>query len=117
MATIRDLVATIRQREGVLAAVVLGPDGLLIDGQTSPELDGEGLAALVPALLGAADGLAQALGEGSPRTVVAELGASLVIAASLTPDAVLLVVTRAHDSAGLLLLELRRNLAAMATVV
>ena len=33
MPSIRDLVAAIRQREGVDAAVVLGRDGLLIDGQ------------------------------------------------------------------------------------
>ena len=39
MPSIRDLVAAIRQRDGVDAAVVLGRDGLLIDGQLIPGLD------------------------------------------------------------------------------
>jgi len=117
MATIRDLVTTIRQREGVLAAVILGPDGLLIDGQTSAELDAEDLAAFVPALVGAADGLGRALSEGTPRSLVTEFGGVLAIVVPLTPDAILLVVTRAHETAGLLLLELRRNITAMAELV
>ena len=33
MASIRDLVAALRQRDGVDAAIVLGRDGLLIDSQ------------------------------------------------------------------------------------
>src|SRR5688500_12677135 len=39
MPTIRDLVGMIRQREGVEAAIVLGRDGLLIDGQSIGSLD------------------------------------------------------------------------------
>lgn len=48
MPTIRDLVGAIRQREGVDAAVVLGRDGLLIDGQAVPGLASEEVAAHVP---------------------------------------------------------------------
>ena len=50
MASIRDLVGAIRQREGVEAAVVLGRDGLLIDSQTVPGVDAENLAARIPAM-------------------------------------------------------------------
>jgi predicted regulator of Ras-like GTPase activity (Roadblock/LC7/MglB family) len=39
MPTIRELVAAIRHRDGVEAAIVLGRDGLLIDGQSVPNLD------------------------------------------------------------------------------
>ena len=38
MPTIRELVAAIRQRDGVEAAIVLGRDGLLIDGQAVPKI-------------------------------------------------------------------------------
>ena len=55
MPTIRELVAAIRQRDGVEAAIVLGRDGLLIDGQAVPNLDAEGLAAHVPSIVTAAD--------------------------------------------------------------
>ena len=51
MPTIRELVAAIRQRDGVEAAIVLGRDGLLIDGQAVPNLDAEGLAAHVPSIV------------------------------------------------------------------
>ena len=39
MASIRDLVAALRQREGVDAAIVLGRDGLLNDSQAVQGLD------------------------------------------------------------------------------
>ena len=55
MPTIREVVAAIRQRDGVEAAIVLGRDGLLIDGQAVPNLDAEGLAAHVPSIVTAAD--------------------------------------------------------------
>ena len=48
MANIRDLVAALRQRDGVEAAIVLGRDGLLIDSQVVPGLDAEDLAARIP---------------------------------------------------------------------
>jgi len=51
MPSIRDLVAAIRQREGVDAAIVLGHDGLLIDSQLGPGLDAEDVAARIPGIL------------------------------------------------------------------
>src|SRR5881409_734423 len=54
MPSIRDLVAAIRQREGVDAAIVLGRDGLLIDSQLAPGLDPEDLAARIPPIIGPA---------------------------------------------------------------
>ena len=47
MPTIRDLVAVLRQREGVEAAVVLGRDGLLIDSDVQSAIDAESMAAVV----------------------------------------------------------------------
>ena len=64
MPSIRDLVAAIRQREGVEAAVILGRDGLLIDSQSVPGLDAEDLAARIPAIIGPADELGTAANRG-----------------------------------------------------
>ena len=55
MPTIRDLVAAIRQRDGVDAAVVLGRDGLLIDSQTVANLAPDDVAAHVPGIITSAD--------------------------------------------------------------
>src|SRR5687768_15554287 len=61
MPSIRDLVAAIRRRDGVEAAVILGRDGLLIDGQAVSGLDAEHIAARIPSIIAPADDLAGAL--------------------------------------------------------
>ncbi|MGI9078969.1 MAG: roadblock/LC7 domain-containing protein [Gemmatimonadaceae bacterium] len=90
--TIRDLVSTVRQREGVAAAVVLGRDGLLIDGQGAAGIDTEGLAAMVPAVLTASEELGEQAGGKSLATCVLEYAGRIIIICSLTSDAILLVV-------------------------
>ena len=70
MPSIRDLVAAIRQRDGVEAAVILGRDGLLIDSQSVPGLDAEDLAARIPAIIGPADELGAAANRGPLTTAV-----------------------------------------------
>ena len=99
MPSIRDLVAAIRQREGVEAAVVLGRDGLLIDGQAVPGLDAEGISPPVSRRSSAA---ADELGAASQsrRTAHRRPRASRRAGhrlASLIADAMLLVL--AHTAA------------------
>ncbi|MEP6507402.1 MAG: roadblock/LC7 domain-containing protein, partial [Gemmatimonadales bacterium] len=65
MPTIRDLTVAIRQRPGIEAVVVLGRDGLLIDSQSTIELDAEGLAARVPGIVASADEIGNTTGHGS----------------------------------------------------
>lgn len=117
MPTIRDLVAAIRVREGVQAAVVLGRDGLVIDGQAVPSLDAENVAAHVPPVLLAAEELGAASQYGALQTSVIELDHGYAVVAALSADAVLLVL--AHPSVNLaqLLYELRRNRANIASLV
>jgi predicted regulator of Ras-like GTPase activity (Roadblock/LC7/MglB family) len=117
MPSIRDLVGTIRQREGVEAAVVLGRDGLVIDSQSIPGVDTEGLAALIPAIIGPGDELGQAISRGELRTAVLELEAGLTIISVLNSDAILVVLVRADANVGGLLFELRRNRERIASLV
>mgnify|MGYP001446273724 FL=1 len=117
MPTIRDLVAAIRHREGVEAAVVLGRDGLLVDGQTVPDLDSERIAAHVPSILQCADELGSASARGALRTAVLEYEDGLAIVAAMSPDALLLVLARRTANLGQLLYELRRNRASIAALV
>jgi predicted regulator of Ras-like GTPase activity (Roadblock/LC7/MglB family) len=117
MPTIRDLVGAIRQREGVEAAVVLGRDGLLIDGQAVPQLDAEQIAAHVPAVVGAADELGAAAGRGAFATAVLEHDRGVAIVAAMSRDAVLLVLAQPTANIAQLLLELRRNREHIAALV
>ena len=117
MASIRDLVGAIRQREGVEAAVILGRDGLLIDSQVVPGLDAEDLAARIPAIIGPADDLGAAAGRGVLTTAVLEHKTGLAVISVLSADAVLFVLVRPDANVGQLLFELRRNREQIAALV
>jgi predicted regulator of Ras-like GTPase activity (Roadblock/LC7/MglB family) len=117
MPTIRDLVAAIRQRDGVEAAVVLGRDGLLIDGQAVDGLDIEHISAHVPSILSAAEEFASAAARGALVTTVLEYANGLGIVTILSADAVLLVLVQPNANIGQLLFELRRNREHIAALV
>jgi predicted regulator of Ras-like GTPase activity (Roadblock/LC7/MglB family) len=109
LASIRDLVAAIRQREGVEAAVVLGRDGLLIDGQAVPTIDPERVAALIPPIIGPADELGAALKRNELLTAVLEYRGGVAIVSVMSPEAILFVQLTPQANIGQLLFELRRN--------
>src|SRR5439155_14108971 len=117
MASIRDLVAAIRQREGVEAAIVLGRDGLLIDSQAVPGIDTEHLAARIPPIIGPADELGAACNRGEVLTSVLEHREGLAIVSVLTNEAVLFVLLEPTANVGQLLYELRRNREHIAALV
>ena len=117
MPNIRDLVAAIRQREGVDAAIVLGHDGLLIDSQIAPGLEAEDMAARIPAIVGPANELGAAIRFGDLQTAVLEHQTGLAIISVLSDEAMLLVLVTSRANIGQLLLELRRNREHIAALV
>jgi uncharacterized protein len=117
MPTVRDLVAALRQREAVEAAIVLGRDGLVIDGQAAPGVSAEGVAALVPSVLSAAEEMGAHGGRGALQTAILEYADGIVIASILSDDAILIVIARPSADVGRLLFELRRNRARIATLI
>jgi hypothetical protein len=117
MPTIRDFVRTIAQRNGVEAVVVLGRDGLLIEGQTSERLDAEHLAALTPSIVSAAESVGTATSHGGLVTAVLEFERGVALVSSVTSDAILLVVVHPSADIGSLLFDLRRHRANIASIV
>ena len=117
MASIRDLVGAIRQREGVEAAVILGRDGLLIDSQAVPGVDAEDIAARIPAIIGPADELGNGAKRGPLLTAVLEFRDGLAIASVLSADAILLVLVKPEANIGQLLFDIRSARADLATVI
>jgi hypothetical protein len=109
LASIRDLVAAIRQREGVEAAVVLGRDGLLIDGQAVPGIDPERVAALIPPIIVPADELGNNVRRAELLTAVLEYRSGVAIISAMSSEAILFVLLTPQANIGQLLLELRRN--------
>lgn len=117
MPTIRDLVGALRRREGVQAAIILGRDGLLIDGVAESGFDSEGLAAHVPPLITAATELGEASGSGEPGLVVMEHATGVAVAATMTDEAVLLVLCSPAANLAALLYDLRRHRSQIAALV
>jgi len=117
MPSIRDLVAAIRSREGVEAAVVLGRDGLLIDSHAAPGMDAEALAARIPSIVGPADDVGVALQRGSLTTSVLEFERGYAIVSVMSPEALLFVLVQPSANLGALLHELRRHRASIAALV
>ncbi|HKO16389.1 MAG TPA: roadblock/LC7 domain-containing protein [Gemmatimonadaceae bacterium] len=117
MPSIRDLVAVIRQREGVEAAIVLGRDGLLIDSQAVAGLDADDIAARIPPIIGPADELGAVLGRGELQAAVLEHRGGLALVSVLSSEAVLFVLVSTRANVGQLLAELRRNRDQIAAIV
>jgi uncharacterized protein len=117
LATIRDLVATLRRFDGVTVAAVLGRDGLLIDSDANAGVDSEQVAALVPSILQFADELGAAAGAGSLQTAILEHLEATVVLAAMSAEVVLLVLVRPDANVGALVYDIRRHRAGLATLV
>jgi uncharacterized protein len=117
MPTIRDLVSALRRREGVEAAIVLGRDGLLIDGATGAAFDPDGLAAHGPPLALAAADLGSAARRGDVGLMVLEYAGGTIVVSALSPDALLLVLLGQEANLASLLYELRRHRAQLSALV
>ncbi len=117
MATIRDLVATLRRFDGVTAAAVLGRDGLLIDHDANGGVDAEQVAAHVPSILQFADDLGAAAAAGALQTAILEHQDATVVLAAMSADAILLVLVRSDANLGALVYDIRRHRAGLAALV
>jgi predicted regulator of Ras-like GTPase activity (Roadblock/LC7/MglB family) len=117
MASIRELVEAIRARSGVEAAVVLGRDGLLIDGHAQQGVDAEDLAARIPSVVSPADEIGTAFGRGALTTAVLEYEQGYTVIASMSDEALLVVLLRPDADLAPLLHELRRNRQHLAALV
>ena len=109
MPTIRDLTVAIRQRPGIEAMVVLGRDGLLIDSQSTIDLDAEGLAARVPGIVAFADEIGTTTGKGATRIALVEHENGYAVISSVGDDALLCVLTSRTADLGSLLYDVRRH--------
>ncbi|MCC6242263.1 MAG: roadblock/LC7 domain-containing protein [Gemmatimonadaceae bacterium] len=117
MATIRDLVSALRRREGVDAAIVLGRDGLLIDGAAEGALDPDGLAAHVPPMVAAAIDMGDTSGWGRFGLMVLEYAGGTAVVTAVTADALLLVLLSPTANLAAMLYDLRRHRAQIAALI
>src|SRR3954463_7900949 len=107
MPNIRDFTSALRQRPGVDAVLVLGKDGLLIEGFAAPGLNNEDLAARVPALVAEAEALGGVTLHGPLIPAILEPQTGYAIVAALADDSLLLVLLRPSADLGGLLFAVR----------
>jgi hypothetical protein len=117
MPNIRDFTSALRQRPGVDAVLVLGRDGLLIEGFAAPGLNNEDLAARVPALVEEAEALGKATVQGALNTAILEHQKGYAIVASLADDTLLLILLRPSADLGGLLFDVRRYRGNIASLI
>jgi predicted regulator of Ras-like GTPase activity (Roadblock/LC7/MglB family) len=117
MPNIRDFTTALRQRPGVDAVLVLGKDGLLIEGFAAPGLNNEDLAARVPALVWEAESLGKASTQGALATAIVEHEKGYAIVAVLADDTLLLLLLRLSADLGGLLFDVRRYRGNIASLI
>jgi predicted regulator of Ras-like GTPase activity (Roadblock/LC7/MglB family) len=115
--TIRELVAALATRDGVEGVILLGRDGLVIDGRSAQSADLDHLAAHVPPLVTAAEELSERAGRGELATAVLEYARGYAVVTTLTAEAVLLVLVGASANLGALLYDLRTHRSHIASIV
>jgi predicted regulator of Ras-like GTPase activity (Roadblock/LC7/MglB family) len=113
MPNIRDFTSALRQRPGVDAVLILGKDGLLIEGFAAPGLNNEDLAARVPALVSEAESLGLATIQGPMNTAILEHQKGYAIIAALADDTLL----RQSADLGGLLFDVRRYRGNIASLI
>ncbi|MCH9014493.1 MAG: roadblock/LC7 domain-containing protein [Gemmatimonadetes bacterium] len=114
MPTIRDVVRGLSQRQGVLAVIVLGRDGLTIDAVSSVQLDTEGLAALVPSIIQTSGSVGEVSGQGEFVGASFEFGNGMMLVFGITPETLLAIFVDANTNVGDLLYELKLHQPAIA---
>ena len=117
MPNIRDFTTALRQRPGVDAVLVLGKDGLLIEGFAAPGLNNEDLSARVPALVSEAESLGRAAMQGPLATAIIEHEKGYAIIAALADDTLLLLLLRPSADLGGLLFDVRRYRGNIASLI
>jgi len=117
MSNIRDFTSALKQRPGVDAVLVLGKDGLLIEGFAAPGLNTEDLAAQVPSLVSEAESLGRATSQGPLNTAILEHHKGYAIIAALADETLLLVLLRPSADLGGLLFDVRRYRGNIASLI
>jgi len=117
MSNITDFTSALRQRPGVDAVLVLGRDGLLIDGFAPAGTDNDDLAARAPSIVVEADALGLASGQGTLATAILEMERGYTVVSVLADDSLLMIQLSSSADLGGLLFDIRRNRGNIAALI
>jgi predicted regulator of Ras-like GTPase activity (Roadblock/LC7/MglB family) len=109
MSQIRDVLTELAKVEGVLAALVVGRDGFVIEGITTEDVDLESVGAIVASNMTAAETMGNEMVRGTIRGLLVEFDEGPVAVGPAGPDALLVVVGNTRCNLGRIRLEMKRN--------
>lgn len=113
MATIPEVVAKFAQVDGVDVVAAVGTDGLTISAE-SRTVDADDVAAIVPSLVRACTGLGEVSEHGDFNCAAVEFAGGVAVVANISPEAMIVVLTRPDTNIGPILYALRRYRSALA---
>jgi uncharacterized protein len=99
---------TLRSSGDIEGAAVITRDGLLISGELNKGIDGDNLAAMAAAMIGAAETAVQELGKGTPDRVIVESKKAKMITIGAGEQAILVCIVGADAKLGLILMEMKK---------
>ena len=100
MVNTKEILGNLVKVEGVITAVLVGRDGLVIEAAGDSKTDVEAVGAMVTTAFSAYEGVGKELDIGGAMQIMAEFERSMIMAAAVGPDAVLAVVTVANANLG-----------------
>ncbi len=110
MSQLKDVLTDLAKVEGVVAVLVVGRDGFVVEGMASEEsVDLEAVGAIVASNIAAADSMGREMVRGGIRNLLLEYDDGPVAIGPAGPDAMLVVVGGREANLGRIRLEMRRN--------
>ncbi|MBM3173852.1 MAG: dynein regulation protein LC7 [Chloroflexi bacterium] len=108
MANTQEILNNLTKIEGIVAALLVGRDGFVIESSGDSKIDTEAVGALVITARGAYEVMGKELDIGKATQIMAEFERSAVMAAAIGSDAVLAIVTGANANLGNIRYQVKR---------
>jgi len=110
MSQLKDVISDLAKVEGVVAVLIVGRDGFVVEGMTSEEaIDLEAVGAIVASSMAAADSMGREMSRGAMRSMLLEYDDGPIAVGPAGPDAMMVVVGGKQANLGRIRLEMRRN--------
>lgn len=100
MTNTKEILDKLRKVEGIVTALLVGRDGLVIEAAGDSKTDVEAVGAMVTTAFSSYEGIGKELDIGGAMHIMAEFERSTIMAAAIGPDAVLAVLTGANANLG-----------------
>ncbi len=113
-ASLKEVLGDLCKTPGVVAALVVGRDGFLIEGLTAEGADLEALGAIASSVLVGSESLGKDMSLGAPHSLLMEFEIGPVAVSGVNGDAVLVVMGNRLCNLGRLRVEAKKALEAVA---